>query len=112
MNFLAQLPGNVPMPETNWQFWAVIAYLTIQSLTQLYQLRQAGQLKAQTSELKKQTDGLVTSSVAMANKEGLARGQIAGAITEQARVAAKLAVADEVAARLESIKQGSTDPSG
>jgi hypothetical protein len=44
------------------------------------------------------TNGLVASSVKSANEAGHASGEIAGAKTEQARSAATLAIADEVAA--------------
>lgn len=97
---LAQLPPVVPPPSTRWEFWAVMGYLTIQAIIQLFQLKQGRRIE-------KQTNGMVASSVLSASIAGEARGETKGRIQEQARIAAKLAVADTAAAVLESSKQHS-----
>jgi hypothetical protein len=95
---LAQLPPGVPLPSSSWEFWAVIGYLTIQSLVQMYQLRQASEINRKAEEIKVQTNGLVASSVKSAGEAGHAAGQLAGVVKEQIRAAAVLALSDEVAA--------------
>jgi hypothetical protein len=85
------------IPATRWEFWAVLVYLTLQSLVQLYQVKQARRIE-------KQTNGMVANSVDAAGVAGEARGEAKGRIQEQERVAAGLAISDEVAANLERAK--------
>jgi hypothetical protein len=101
-SLLAQLP--MPAPVTRWEFWAVIAYLTIQSLVQLYQLRQASQLKVTSETIRKQTNGLIAETVKNAATIAHSEGEQKGRMQEQARMAAKQAVADEVATHLAEIR--------
>ncbi|HEX3732607.1 MAG TPA: hypothetical protein VHU91_06785 [Mycobacteriales bacterium] len=77
-----QLPVGIPVPSTKWEFWAVFVYLTIQSLIQLYQLRQANEIKAKAEEIKKQTNGLVSQSVQLATEKGRAEGQLSAVLSD------------------------------
>jgi hypothetical protein len=100
---LAQvLPTDLPTPSTRWEFWAVLGYLTLQSLLQLYQLKQ-------THKIEKQTNGLIDSTVQAAKASSRMEGELAGAAKEQVRIAAKLAISDEAAANLERIKNHSNE---
>ena len=64
-------------PETRWEFWAVMGYLTLQTLYQIY-------TKQQTNRIEKQTNGLVVSQVEAAAAAGHAQGEIEGVKKEQA----------------------------
>jgi hypothetical protein len=92
------LPAGVPVPSTNWQFWAVMGYLTLQTIVQIMAKVQSNRTEKLASEIKIQTDGLVASSVKLAGQAGHAAGIVRGEEKEQARAAEVLALADEVAA--------------
>lgn len=103
-NFLAQLVPALPTPSTRWEFWGIVAVLVVQSLVQLYQLRQANEIKSTTVQIKKQTNGLIAETVRSAAAIAHAEGEQKGRLMEQARIAAKQAVADEVAIHLSEIR--------
>jgi hypothetical protein len=54
--------------------------------------------------VKKQTNGLISSTVESAKASSRMEGQLEGAASEQVRIAKKLALSDEVAARLAGLK--------
>jgi hypothetical protein len=102
---LAQMPALPATPETRWEFWAVMGYLTIQTLGQIYSKRQGDRIERQSARIEEQTNGLVQHQVDAATIAGHAQGEIAGVQKEQVRVAAKLALSNEVEAHLEEIKK-------
>jgi hypothetical protein len=89
-------PLDVLLPHIDNVFQLIfgLAFLA----TQIYQIRQGRRIE-------KQTNGLIASTVESATAAGLAAGENKGRTEEQARIAAKLALSDEVAAHLEEIKK-------
>jgi hypothetical protein len=83
---LAQL---IPAIHNVWEFVFGLAFLCSQAW-QFWVLHR----------IKKQTNGMVEASVASARQSGVAQGELVGAAREQARVAAKLALANEVESHL------------
>ena len=72
---------------------------------QAFQIWQNAAIKSQGNVIEKQTNSLVDHTIQAAEAAMHAKGEAAGVIKEQARVAAKTALADEVAAHLQEIKQ-------
>jgi hypothetical protein len=97
-----QLPPSV---ETRWQFWGLVAWMIYMTIGKAIVIWQNHQLAKNEEVIKEQTNGLVDKAVVAAALAGEARGEQKGRIEEQARVAAKLALSDEVAAHLEEIRQ-------
>ncbi len=86
----------LPLPDVHDRY-SLIAFVILITFHAL-QTWQNRQIQATGDEIKKQTNGLVAASVKSAGDAGHAQGELAGANKEQARSAAVLALADEVAA--------------
>lgn len=99
---LAQLP----VPSTDKQFFALLLFLAVQSLIQLWQVRQGSKAQAIALDIKKQTNGLIEKTVQASSTIAFSQGELKGRIQEQARVADKLAIADEVAQKLAKVSAG------
>jgi hypothetical protein len=120
----------MPPPEVHDKY-SLIAYCVLLAFG-AFQMWQNRQIQSTGDEIKKQTNGLVTSTVKSAGEAGHAQGELVGANKEQIRTAAMLAlaaevaaaklalaeevaaakteIANEAAAHLERIKQGQHDP--
>jgi hypothetical protein len=99
------------LPENSWQLWGLVAwmiYMTIGKAIVIFQNHRLqigeSEIKKQASLIQKQTNGLVDSSIKAAEATARMEGELAGASKEQARIARKLALSDEVAANLASLK--------
>jgi hypothetical protein len=95
--FVAQILPT-PVPSNGWEFAAIIIFLILQSLVQLFQLRQGNQIKTQTN-------GLVEAKVKAAEEAAHLAGQQDGILKEQARIRTQLALSNEVNAHLEELKK-------
>jgi hypothetical protein len=84
------------MPEVHDPY-TLIAFIAL-LLSNAFQMYQNNRIKTQGDKIELQTNGMIATSVKHANEAGHATGELAGAIKEQARAAAVLALAEEVAA--------------
>jgi hypothetical protein len=86
----------MPPPDIHDKY-SLIAYCVLLAFG-AFQMWQNRQIQSTGDEIRKQTNGMVESSVKSAGEAGHAQGELAGANKEQIRTAAMLALAAEVAA--------------
>jgi len=102
---LAQVfPADIPTPTTRYEFWAVIFILAIQTLLQWRQSMQTSRTEKNVSIIQKQTNGLVEEKVNAARDQARFETIWNATEAEQKRVAQGLAIANQVQADLERIK--------
>jgi hypothetical protein len=92
----------MPLAHSSWEFYSLLAILCANVFVQVYQIKNINIIKSQTN-------GLINHTINAIREHMILLGEKAGTEKEQSRIAAKTALADEVAFRLAEAKKSEQD---